>query len=303
MPKSESKTTSTPSGPVALTSAVTRLLRPLVGLLMEHGLTFQWLSALLKSVFVDVAQKEFRLPDKRQTDSRITLLTGVHRKDVRRLREGAGIDDEGPPASVYLGAHLVAVWTSDKRFLDRNGHPRSLTRLPRGSGPSFDELVTSVSKDIRPRAVLDEWLRLGAVEIDSDDCVRLKTEAFIPSKGFEEKAYYFGRNIHDHVAAARHNVQGGDPPMLERSVYYEDLSPESVRELEELARREGMNVLQALNRRARALQARDAGTGSGRSRKRRGSEDRAEQTRHRINFGLYFYRDDEGTDSDPPDSS
>lgn len=253
---------------------------------MEHGLTFQWLMGLLKPVFVDVAQREFPLPDKRQTDSRITLLTGVHRKDVRRLREASRMESEEPPASVYLGAYLVAIWTSDERYLDKRGRPKALSRLPRDNEPSFEELVTGVSTDIRPRAVLDEWLRLGAVEVDDDDRVRLKTEAFVPSKGFEEKVYYLGRNVHDHLAAARHNVHGGEPPMLERSVYYENLSPESVHELEELARLEGMKTLQILNRRARELQGRD----------KRKTKARA---RDRINFGLYFYHETE--ESEPHD--
>ena len=178
VPKSETK-------PITASAAVTTVLRPLVGLLMENGLTYPWLSGVLKSVFVDVAEKEFRLPDKRQTDSRVTLLTGVHRKDVRRLRQAGETDEAGPPPSVFLGAQLVAVWTSDERFLDVQGSPKPLSRLPRDDVPSFEKLVTSVSKDIRPRAVLDEWLRLGAVEVDDEACVRLKTEAFVPAKGFE----------------------------------------------------------------------------------------------------------------------
>ena len=113
-----------------LASAVRRVLRPLVGLLVEHGLTYQWMSGLLKSLFVDVAEKEFRLPGKRQTDSRITLLSGVHRKDVRRLRQLLKPGDPGPPENVYLGAHLVAIWTSERGFVDDSGRPKP---LPRGS--------------------------------------------------------------------------------------------------------------------------------------------------------------------------
>lgn len=272
-----------PTVPEALKTAVVTVLRPLVGLLMEHGLTYPWLSGVLKAVFVDVAEKEFRLPDKRQTDSRITLLTGVHRKDVRRLRQQDAVADGGPPENVYLGAHLVAVWTSDERYLDLQGHPKALTRQPRDNSPSFEKLVTSISKDIRPRAVLDELLRLGAVDVDDDDRVRLKTEAFIPSKGFDEKAYYFGRNIHDHIAAARHNVQGGEPPFLERSVYYDDLSAESVRQLDELAHSEGMKLLRLMNKRARELQAAD---------------EQSAEPGHRMNFGLYFYRASQVSESE-----
>lgn len=269
-----------------LQTAVTRVMRPLVGLLIEHGLTYPWLSNVLKSVFVDVADKEFQLADKRQTDSRLTLLTGVHRKDIRRLREKRTSEETEPPASVYLGAQVAAVWISDERFTDSTGHPLALSRQAHGDGPSFEELVTSVNTDIRPRAVLDEWLRLGAVEVGGDDRVRLKTEAFVPSHGFEEKAYYLGRNVHDHIAAARHNVQGEGSPYLERSVYYDELSPESVRELEELARTEGVKVLQTLNARARQLQATDRQAG---------------RTDHRINFGVYFFKEREEPESDSGD--
>jgi hypothetical protein len=269
--------------PEALTRAIEKLLRPLVGLLLEHGLTYTWLNGVLKRIYVDVADKEFALEGKRQTDSRITLLTGVHRKDVRHFRADP-LSDAPPPESVYLGALLVALWTSDDRFLDANEEPLSLWRLPREDGePSFEDLVTSVSKDIRPRAVLDEWVRLGVAELDSSGKVSLKQEAFIPSQGFDEKAYFLGRNIHDHLAAARHNVQGNTPPYMERSVYYDDLSPQSVEKLSELAEQEGMQALKKINSRARRLQKRDAGS---------------DEATHRMNFGVYFYDDED----DPPSS-
>jgi len=281
MPNTESKSQS--GAPPALVSAVKRVLRPLVGLLLDHNLTYNWLSGILKSIFVEVAEQEFRLSGKDQTDSRITLLTGVHRKDVRRLRREPAVD-EAPPASIYLGAQLVALWISEDRFLDPAGNPSPLPRRRHDGGePSFEDLVTSVSTDIRPRAVLDEWLRLEAVEIDDQDRVCLKTEAFVPAKGFEEKAYYFGRNLRDHMAAARHNVQGGEPPFLERSVYYDDLSPASVKALTELSEKEGMKALKTLNRRARQLQNRDRGSA---------------EARHRMNFGIYFF-DSEGRQDDP----
>lgn len=269
--------------PDALIRAIERLLRPLIGLLLEHGVTYTWLTGVLKRLYVDVADKEFALEGKKQTDSRITLLTGVHRKDVRRLRESPLVDAP-PPASVYLGAQLVAIWTGDRRFLDKAGSPLSLQRLSRGGdAPCFEDLVTSVSKDIRPRAVLDEWLRLGVVEIDSSDHVHLRQDAFIPSQGFEEKAFYLGRNVHDHLAAARHNVQGNDPPYLERSVYYDDLTEESVLKLAEYSKQEGMQALKKINRKARQLQNRDKS---------------AKDARYRMNFGVYYY---DVEDEEPPE--
>ena len=70
-----------------------RLLRPLVRLLIRSGITFPVATELLRELYVNVAENDFGLPDKEQTDSRVSLLTGIHRKEVRRLR-GAG----APPA-------------------------------------------------------------------------------------------------------------------------------------------------------------------------------------------------------------
>ena len=104
---------------------------------------------------------------------------------------------------------------------------------------------------------------------------------YVPEHGFDEKAYYFGRNLHDHIAAGAHNLEGGSPPMLERSVYYAELSRESIQELADLSEKEGMDALQAVNRRAMQLQERDASRGS---------------ATRRMSFGIYFYRDPGASD-------
>jgi len=270
-----------PEPPSALRRALQAVLRPLVRLLVEQGVPFYELAELLKGVYVDVALHDFPLDGKGQTDSRVTLLTGVHRKDVKRLRN-APRESGDPPKSVTLGALLVARWTGTAAYLDAEGRPRPLPRKAT-RGPSFEKLVASVSKDIRPRAVLDEWLRLGVAHLDSDDRVCLNAEAFVPSRGFDEKAYYFGRNLHDHVAAAAHNLAGRKPAFLERSVYYPGLSKESVAELAKLAARAGMEALQAVNRRALELRRRDAG---------------GEEADQRMNFGVYFYEADAGDEAD-----
>ena len=278
-----STTRKAPIPPALLRQALERLLRPVVRLLIEQGVAFGELAELLKGVYVDVALREFPLEDKQPTDSRVTLLTGVHRKDVRRLR-GQPHAPHDPPHSVTLGALLVARWTGTPGFLDAEGRPRPLPRKAVGRGKSFENLVESVSKDIRPRVVLDEWLRLGVAHLDAEDRVCLNAEAFVPSRGLEEKLFYFGRNLHDHIAAAARNVGGRRPAFLERSVYYPGLSRESVAELAKLAASVGMEALQAVNRRALELVHEDAGD---------------EAASQRMNFGLYFYDARADADAEP----
>jgi len=278
---------STPPGAAqpatALVRALRHLLQPLVRVLLRHQITFPYLSALLKGVYVEVGEHELAGASGPASASRLSLLTGIHRKDIRRLREEPS-EGYAPPRAVSLGARLVARWTAAPEFLDTKGRPRPLARTAGDPkrGPCFDELVASVSTDIRPRAVLDEWLRLGNVELDSEDCVRLAADAFVPTKGFDEKAHYFGRNLHDHLAAAGHNLGGEGAPLLERSVYYDGLTEESVAELAALSEKLGMEALQAVNSQALKLQRKDT---------ERGGE-------LRMNFGIYFFRAKQGNETD-----
>src|SRR6185503_12297471 len=179
--------------PSALVAALRHLLRPLVRLLTAQAFTYPMLAELLKRIYVDEAVRHFGLDGEPPTDSRVTLLTGVHRKDVKRLRTERTDEGQAMPEMVALGAQLAAAWTTRKELRDRKGQPRPLPRLARqGGSRSFEGLLASISKDIRARSLLDEWLRLGVVEIDDQDRVRLRSAAFVPSRGFEEKAFYFG---------------------------------------------------------------------------------------------------------------
>ena len=271
----------------SLVAALRALLRPLVRLLLAHGITLPALTALLKSLYVEVAEQEFPIPGKPQTDSRINLLTGVHRKDIRRLRRESPGDDV-VPVSVAVGTQLVAKWVGEQQYLDAAGSPKALPiRKAQGGEASFEQLVEAVARqDLRPRVVLDELLRLGVVAVD-DNCVRLNAEAFIPEKGFDEKAFYFGRNLRDHMATGVHNMLGDVPPLFERSVSYHKLSSASAKELNELADQLGMQMLKTINNRAVEM-------------KRRDEESSGEK--QRINFGIYLYiGDDDSEPQDQPD--
>ncbi len=264
-----------PSPQPAFIVALRRVLRPLVRLMLSQGVTFPYLAELLKGLFVEVADKEFRIGEKSPTDSRISLVTAVHRKDVNRLRQTLDGQAERVPGVVSLGAQLVALWMGVDRYLDSEGQPLPLPRfVSEGGDISFEGLVASVNSDIRSRVVLDEWQRLGVVRFDEQRRVCLNVSAFVPAEGFDEKAFYFGHNLHDHAAAAAHNLMGGKPAFLERSVHYAELSEESIQLLARQSEELGMKALLAVNKSALAAEKSDA--------------DRA-VPRQRMTFGIYFY--------------
>ena len=258
-----------------LVRAIRRTLRPLVRLMLASGVTYPLVSELLKGVFVEVAGREFGLGDKAPTDSRISLISGVHRKDVRRLRRTDQAVDEVVPDTISFGGKLVTTWLTDERFLDEEGRPLPLSkmRVP-GEQPCFEDLVESRRTDIRLRVVLDEWLHLGIVHIDAQDRIVLNTDAFVPRAGLDEKLFFFAHNLHDHAAAATDNLLGNRAPQLERSLLYDGLTEEGIALLDKRARQLGNRMLQELNRLAS---------------EREEAESKSTAPRHRFTCGVYFY--------------
>lgn len=262
-------------------TALQRVLKPLIRLSLTQGINFQMLQETLKTVFVQVAEEDFKLQQREQTDSRISLLTGIHRKDVHRLRGQPETSLSQP--LITLGSQLVGLWISDADFTDANRQPKPLPRLASVGGDiSFDRLVAKVSKDIRARPVLDEWLRVGVVHIDDNDCVCLNTAAFVPSADFEGKLFFFQQNIHDHLAATAHNLMNMTPTMFERCVYYDGMTVDAIQELKTLAEEQGMVALKTINARAIELQMASL---------------TATDANQRFTYALYFYHTKEDADT------
>lgn len=264
----------------AVLDALRRILRPLVRLLITRSIPFPVATEVLRRLYVEIAAAEFAVDGKRPTDSRVHLLTGVHRKDVKRLRNERH-DPASPPKKSSLTSLLIAQWTTLDEYRDADGRPLALPRAGRDT-TSFESLVRSVNTDIRPRVVLDEWQRLGIAEVDDDGRVRLRVEAFVPPQGSDEILHYLGRNSGDHLSAAVHNVLGEGRPLFERAASYDHLTAEAVEELRTLAERHGMEALRTVNRRAMALQRRDEGR---------------DGATHRMSFGAYFLDEDEERDA------
>lgn len=228
---------------------------------------------LVKGLYVSVAADEFALADKAQTDSRITLLTGVHRKEVKRLRETTG-DEEMATQHFSISTALIGSWLASPDLVNSEGHPKPLPRSGPPGAPSFAALAEAISQDIRPRVILDELERLGVVRIDQNDFVHLDKAALVPRAGYDQMALIFGQNLRDHIQAATNNLEGRHKPFLERAVIYSGMRPDSVQRIAEMAERIGMQALINLNREAHRLAEQDKGH---------------HDADRRFTFGAYFF--------------
>ncbi len=258
----------------ALVKAVVMLCKPLIRLLIEKGMTFPQFRELMKELYVEVADKHFSLDGEKPSDSRIFVLTGVHRKDVKRIRQQAEQENSPIISSASLSGEIVARWASMPEYLDDKGKSRPLLKSGNKNEVGFTQLVSSVNKDVRPKVILEEWLRLNIVRL-KDDYVVLNKSAFVTNKEFTEMAYYLGHNIHDHMASCVSNILGESDPMLERSVYYASLTENSVNKLNSIASKKGNELLQHLNKQAIKLYDADK---------------QKEDATYRMRLGVYWYQ-------------
>ncbi|MFM6991484.1 MAG: DUF6502 family protein [Rhodoferax sp.] len=274
--------------PALAAQALSQLLRPLARLMIDHGVQLPAMLELIKAALVDEAQAAYALDHKGSSDTRIALLTGVHRKDVRRLRE-APHREQAPSTMLPLAASVVARWISDPRFLNTDQSPRLLARTPgRGSAgePDFTTLVGEISRDVGARSVLDELVRLGVVERRDDGMVALRVSGFVPQDGRGESFYFLTANLADHLSSSVHNLKPGqsEPLMLEQSAFAQGLSADQAGQLHTLARRLWAKTLQQFLQTAAVAEQRSAAS--------------ADQS-HRVRFGVYFYDTQEGPVAPP----
>jgi len=274
---------------IAAGKAFKTLFKRLARIAIEAGVTAPVAHRLMKEALVETAEDSFALDGKRATDSRISVLTGVHRKDIRAFRDEntlASTVETGSKPSIL--STVIGRWLADPDYASPDGDHY---RLPRQSvdGPSFDSLVEAVTSDVRPRTLLDELVRKGAATVDKEtDTITLNDSALIGGASLDDGLYFLERNVGDHIATVAENMlaEAGKAPMVERAVFYNRLTIENVDALQKLSREKGVALLEDINRVALEMQ------------KESGPDPEADE---RFRFGIYFYREaersaDEGSD-------
>ncbi len=278
----------------ALTQALRQVLGPLARLAVARGIPHATLDELLKQALVHAAdQSHADLPPHRRV-SRITTATGIHRREVSRLitalRDGQA---HLQPASRSHASELFTHWRTDPVYCDRRGSPAELPR--QGPVPSFESLAQAITRDVHPRSLLDELLRLGLAGHDTAlDTVRLLREAFVPQGDAGRLAAVLGRNVGSHLSAAVDNLLHDDRRHLEQAVFADGLSDASLAEFRQLASGQWQAVLDALVPVLERLVARDAAaipTNNATNNASNNASNNAESlpARHRVRLGLYTF--------------
>lgn len=264
--------------------AVVAILRPLIKVALRLGLAHGRFSDLAKGAYVEVARDHFSDSGGRISASRISILTGLTRREVSRLlKRKPPVLQESPRTRFNRAARVLGAWRNDPTYLDRRGVAASLP-FDSDEGPSFIGLVRDHGADVTPRAVLDELIRVGSIRALKDGRYRPVERSYVPHDDLDAKLAILGADVADLVSAVDHNL---DPesaaPFFQRKVSYDNLPAAYIPKLQEMVNKEALRLLERLDR-DMLKHDRDVSPSDSRGLKLR--------DRHRAMIGIYFYQEE-----------
>ena len=227
----------------SLQKAVTRVLAPLVRLLLRHGVSHAEFANWAKQAYVDAAANHFGIGGKPPSVSRIAIVTGINRKEVKRIRELPADVDTGV-AKHNRAVRVVTGWLQDREFLTARGRPRVL--VYGDADDSFNRLVRRHGGDVPARAMLDELVRVGTVSHENGR-VTLTRRGYVPHESESALLDLFATSATDLLTTLDHNLSGEGERRLQMSVAYDNVTREGVEAFRELSARRGLALLRELD--------------------------------------------------------
>ena len=229
------------------TEAVSKILKPLIKILIRNDVSHGEFVALAKRVYVDVAYEHFSIPGRKTTYSRVAVLTGLNRKEVVALTKSAENDSLPPKGAPNRAIRVVNGWLNDSEFLNENGEAKVLPL--KGKYGSFSALVARYSGDITLGAVVDELERVGVVSRPDKQTVKLSSDGYIPKDSELEKVKIMSICAADLLASAAHNQeQESTDTRFQRQVVYKEVPQRLVKEFKKYSDKKSLVLLRDYNR-------------------------------------------------------
>ncbi len=252
--------------------ALGQLLEPVVLLLLKSGLTWREFSDLAKAKFVQVATEEFGIRGRPTNASRVSILTGLDRRDVRKLRLALAHRPTVDPGFMSKPSQVLDGWFHDPEFLAASGRPRDLEM--EGDAGSFSSLVRRYAPGIPPVAMVKELRAAGAIADVGDTKLRALKRAYIPRELNADHIRLWGSVLKDIGTTWEHNLTrtGEQRSRFERRAINLRIDRKAIPEFQSFLEQEGMAFLERVDD---WLSAHEANDGDG----------------ARLGAGLYYIED------------
>lgn len=235
-------------------SAMRSMMKPIVLLLLRNGVTFKEFANLCKHIFVEAASEEYGLRGRPTNSSRIAVLTGIDRKEVKRIRDQL---DDNPELLAAQAAQdritrLLTAWHQDQEFLGSDDRPKPLPIT--GERGSFAALVRRYGGDVPVLALLKELERLGLVSLQGETATVLSRDYF-PARNDASALLRASSVIAELVSTLHHNLHRVDPtksaarfrPRFERRASNNAIDPRHRKAFFEFISLEGQAFLERID--------------------------------------------------------
>jgi hypothetical protein len=230
-----------------INAAIVKVLRPLIRMAIKRGISYGIFSSWIKWIYYDVAKNDFKINDRMQSYSRISLLTGFSRKEAKHLAEIEPPISQDQFEQCNRSARVISGWQIENDFINEEGKPIVLPIY--GAGVTFEKLVRKYSGDIPTRAVIDELLRFSAVKIESNQRIRLIKEAFIPTYDEVGKFEILGTDVGLLISTIEKNIElKNGKPLFQRKVYYDNLPDEVMTDIKRMSGKLAQGLIGDMNR-------------------------------------------------------
>lgn len=156
---------------------------PVARFLLRSGISFREFAEIGRIAFVQVAREDYGLRGRPTNMSRIAAMTGISRKDVRRVQQFISEYGDDPRVQLSPLGDVLQYWCTHASFTDEAGQPRPLAS---SGANSFETLVQACGGDLPAGAVKVELLRCGVVVEDADGCLVVKRREIVP-ESFDER--------------------------------------------------------------------------------------------------------------------
>ena len=259
--------------PEVIQTTTIRILKPLVKILLRNGIAYGTFADLARKIYVDTGFEEAERRNQKQTVSNVSIITGINRKEVSRLREALVFDTDNSLKKFNRTVRVLAGWQHDDEFLDEDHEPRDL--LLEGEAGSFTSLVRRYSGDMPVVAMLNALLDRGNIRVIDNGNIQLINSNFLPASDSDKKLEILGIDTAEFIETIDHNICVEHP----EDVWFQRKASNTQVRLEALPK-----IKQRINSKAQQLlEDIDASFSE--------NETEGDEEGMAVSIGIYFYQD------------
>lgn len=205
------------------------ILQPVLRFCIRHGISVQQVIETVKTVSLELASQEMEAAGEKATVSRLSVITGLQRRDITRLQQEKSTES----ATGSLAMRVLGQWENAARYQGKNKQPKVLSQ------DEFRDLVSRVSTDVNPATLLFELERTGSIERTSAGQVQLKRRNYIPKGDPQEGFRVLAKDCDDLICSVEENVFEDESPNLHGRTDFDNIAGEHLDEIRKWLVNEG----------------------------------------------------------------